>query len=78
MTAQAAENLNLAKRGMIEVGFKADLVVFDEELVADQATSAQPHAQSVGIKSVLVNGVEVIRDGISTNQFPGKAIRRVK
>ncbi len=78
MTAQAAENLNLVKRGMIAVGFKADLVIFDEELVADEATSAQPHAQSVGIKSVMVNGVEVIRGGISTNQFPGKAIRRVK
>ena len=78
MTAQAAENLNLRKRGKIAVGFNADLVLFDKDLVADKATSEEPHAQSVGIKVVIVNGVEVMRDGVSTNQFPGKAIRRLK
>ncbi|MBX2941574.1 MAG: D-aminoacylase [Cyclobacteriaceae bacterium] len=78
MTKQAAINLNLKKRGEIKPGYYADLVLFDPNTVADQATSRQPHALSVGISRVIVNGVEVLNENGSTHQFPGRTLERTE
>lgn len=77
MTQQAAINLNLKKIGEIKPGYYADLVLFNPDTVADQATSDQPHALSVGISHLIVNGVEVLDENGSTHQFPGRTIRRL-
>lgn len=76
MTLQAAENIGLEKRGIIQQGAFADLVLFDPETVDDRATPEFPQLQSVGIKQLWVNGVTVFEDGISTAQRPGRVLRR--
>jgi CubicO group peptidase (beta-lactamase class C family) len=54
----------------------ADLVLFDPKTVADRATIVNPHATSVGIQTVWVNGVVVYDNGRTTGSFPGRALRR--
>lgn len=75
MTSLPAARLRLRDRGLVRAGLKADLVLFDPLQVEDRSTFAQPGLISEGIKRVFVNGVEVWRDGRTTGQRPGKALR---
>lgn len=71
-----AQKLGLSDRGVIKKGYKADLVVFDEATIKDQATYIQPLAYPSGIDYVLVNGEIVIEPGKQTSARPGKVIRQ--
>ncbi len=77
MTSLPAARLKLQRRGLIRTGFKADIVLFDPLSVIDRASFQQPQLISEGVKSVFVNGVEVWRDGTTTGNRPGIAIRRL-
>ena len=76
MTSLPAARLKLRNRGLIRKGFKADIVLFDPLKVIDRATFQEPQLISEGIKMVFVNGVEVWREGVTTGNRPGIAIRR--
>lgn len=69
-----AMNLGLDHCGLLKRGMFADVVVFDPETVGDRATFEQPHQYSVGVKHVLVNGVQVLKDGEHTGAKPGRAL----
>ncbi len=75
MTALSAENIGIEKRGKISVGHYADLVLFDPNRIADQATPQYPQLQSTGIEKVWVNGVAVYGQGKTASVYPGKVIR---
>jgi N-acyl-D-glutamate deacylase len=67
----------MKKKGRIQAGMDADLVIFDLATVQDRATYDRPNQTSIGMRHVLVNGVFVIRDGeLDINVFPGKPVRR--
>ena len=74
MTSQPAAAFRLADRGLLAVGRAADVVIFDPESVADRATFEKPHQYPVGIPTVIVNGVPVLRDGKLTGNLPGRPI----
>ena len=75
MTSFPAQRLGLFDRGLIRPGMVADLVLFDENEIADKATFENPHQYAVGVKSVLVSG-EVIFDGKAmTAARPGKILK---
>ncbi len=74
MTGLPAQRLGLRDRGVVRVGAKADLVVFDRKRVADQATYEEPHRYPVGVEHVLVNGRLVIKDGEHTGSLPGRLL----
>jgi dihydroorotase/N-acyl-D-amino-acid deacylase len=74
MTSAVADRLGIRDRGQVRPGFFADLVVFDPESVADRATFEDPHQLATGIRSVWVNGVCVLRDGIHTGAMPGRIV----
>lgn len=76
MTSLPAWRLGLADRGLIKPGFRADLVLFEPQLVIDRATFQQPQLPADGIKRVFVNGVEVWQAGKATGNRPGRALRR--
>ena len=75
MTAQPAVVLGLHDRGQLKPGYYADVVVFDPATIQDQATYAAPHQYSSGVSSVLVNGIEALRDGEPTDARPGRVVR---
>jgi N-acyl-D-aspartate/D-glutamate deacylase len=55
----------------------ADVIVFNPQTVADQATFTAPYLPSTGMRYVLVNGVPIIEDGkLLTNSIPGRPVRR--
>ena len=76
MTSLSAANVGIAGRGTIAPGRYADLVLFDPKTIVDRATTTSPHAMSVGIETVWVNGEVVFTNGAATGKYPGKVIRR--
>jgi N-acyl-D-amino-acid deacylase len=75
LTSLPATNLKLHKRGALNVGHYADVVVFDPKTIQDHATFEKPHEYSTGVKHVFVNGVQVLKDGEHTNATPGRVVR---
>ena len=74
-TSAVATRLSIQDRGLLKEGMRADVIVFDPATVSDRATFEKPHQLSVGISGMLVNGVEVLRDGVHTGAKPGQVVR---
>ena len=74
-TSAVTTRLSISDRGLIKAGMKADIIIFDPVIIADKATFERPHQLSVGVQAVLVNGVEVLRDGMHTGAKPGQVVR---
>ncbi len=70
-----AQNLGLKDRGLLKEGYYADIVVFDPEEVADQATFEEPLQFATGVYDVFVNGVQVLDNGAHTGVFPGRYVK---
>jgi N-acyl-D-amino-acid deacylase len=75
LTGFPAANLSLKDRGLLKVGYYADIVVFDPNTIAEKATYTQPHQMAVGVDDVLVNGGFAFRDGKATGAHTGRAVR---
>ncbi|RYG47955.1 D-aminoacylase [bacterium] len=76
MTSVPAQRFGFRDRGTIARGKKADLVIFDPATVKDTATVAEPQSPPIGIPTVIVNGIPVLRDGKVTGLTPGMGLRR--
>ena len=76
MTGLPAAKLRLRDRGLLRIGQKADIVLFDPQSVEDQATFTEPYRYPKGIHWVLINGKVVIEEGAHTGARPGLALRR--
>lgn len=76
MTSLAASRAGFTDRGIVRVGMKADLVVFDPKTIRDVSTYEDPHHFSEGISSVIVNGKPVLKDGRMTGVLGGRVLRR--
>lgn len=71
-TALPASRLGLKNRGLLSVGYKADVVVFNPDTIIDRATFADPHQFAAGIEHVIVNGIWTIKNGIATGEMGGE------
>jgi N-acyl-D-glutamate deacylase len=79
MPAQTMEGFvpQMKKKGRLQQGMDADIVVFNPETIRDVGTYEKPNQPAVGVKSLLVNGTLVVADGkLITDAAPGQAIRR--
>ncbi len=74
LTSLPAANHKLPKRGLLQAGYFADVVIFDPATISDKATFADPFQYAVGVQHVLINGKLVLKDGSHTGVFPGRAI----
>ena len=69
-----AENLKIRERGLLRVGYYADVVAFDAARIADHATFEKPHQYSTGMVHVFVNGTQVLKNGEHTGAKPGMVV----
>ncbi len=76
MTSLPASKFNIKNRGIIEEGFIADIVVFDENEVTDMASFADAHQYAKGFKYIWVNGALSMDQGIQIPIRKGVAIRQ--
>ncbi len=76
MTSLSASHVGIKDRGIIEIGAFADLVLFDPELVKDQATMSDINKVSTGISKTWVNGQLVFSEGKASGLRPGQSLRR--
>jgi N-acyl-D-aspartate/D-glutamate deacylase len=77
MPAQMLERSTPAagRKGRLQEGADADIVVFDSSTISDRATFEKPMEPSVGVHYLLVSGTLVVDDGrLVPNIFPGRAL----
>jgi N-acyl-D-amino-acid deacylase len=75
ITSMPAQREHLADRGLIKIGFYADVTVFDPATIIDHATYANPTRLSTGIDYVLVNGKLEYDRGTLTGAKGGRPLR---
>jgi N-acyl-D-aspartate/D-glutamate deacylase len=77
MTGGTARALNLADRGLLREGYRADVTVFDPHDFKERSTYADPHRYPSGGRTcVIVNGALVVENAKHTGALPGKVLRR--
>ena len=76
ITSIPSEKFGFEKRGILQNGYFADIVIFDKDRILDRATWTDPHQFPEGIEYVIVNGQVVIQQGEHTGNLPGLVLRK--
>jgi len=79
MPAQTLEGFvpQMKKKGRMQAGMDADIVVFDSETISDVGTYQEPNQPAVGVQWLLVHGEPVVDRGeLILDADPGRPIRR--
>jgi N-acyl-D-amino-acid deacylase len=76
MTGLTARTFGLPQRGSLQVGYHADVVIFDAATVRDAADYTHPTLPAEGIATVIVNGTITWHDGAHTGACAGQVITR--
>ena len=76
LTELPARIMGLVGRGILAVGTKADVVIFNPATVADTATLQNPYQSPQGIEHVFVNGVLSVAEGGLTEKRAGYFLRK--
>lgn len=75
LTSLPTSNLGIKNRGLLKVGYYADVVILDPEAIQDHSTFEEPHQYATGVNHVFVNGIQVLKNGDHTNAKPGKFVK---
>lgn len=75
ITSMPAQREHLTDRGLIKLGYYADITVFDAATISDQATYSDPTLLSKGVDCVIVNGQVEYYHGALTGAKGGHALR---
>ena len=73
-TVRTAEVFKLERRGRLEPGYFADIVVFDPVRYAPKADYVHPQLLSQGVVAVFVNGRQAVRAGELTGEAAGRVL----
>lgn len=64
-----------SKKGRVQIGADADLVIFNAQTINATATYGKPYSTPTGISTVIVGGRIVVKDGQRVEgRYPGKKI----
>ncbi|MBD3255031.1 MAG: amidohydrolase family protein [Candidatus Lokiarchaeota archaeon] len=75
MTSLPASILGLTDRGLIKEGYKADIVVYDPEIIKEKGTIKDGRQYPEGVDYVLVNGAITVKKGNHTGALNGKILK---
>ena len=75
-TGMVAAKLGLSDRGVLRVGARADLTIFDPARIEDHATYADPRNAPTGLSHVFVNGEWTLKHGQHTGARAGRVLTR--
>jgi N-acyl-D-aspartate/D-glutamate deacylase len=76
-SALPAKVFGIEKRGTLEKGGFADMIVFDPERIGTQANFHEPRVHPEGVEHVFINGEAVVKDGaFQKGVLPGNVVRR--
>jgi N-acyl-D-amino-acid deacylase len=75
ITSMPAQREHLTGRGLIKVGFYADITIFDPATIIDRATYTDPAQVSQGVNYVFVNGQVEYDHGKLTGATSGRPLR---
>ena len=74
MTSLPAQKFQLKERGLIKENMFADIVIFDEATVKDNASFEKPHAYSTGFTYIIVNGKITVDNAIHNGTRNGTSL----
>ena len=75
ITHLPGETFGIHRRGMLQEGAFADIVVFDFRKILDKATYSDPFVRPEGIYYVIVNGRPAVWEGELTDIRAGRVLR---
>jgi len=74
MTSLPAQFLKMKDRGLLLVGYKADVAIFNPETVRDNATYDNARQYATGVEYVIVNGKISVDKGKFNGSLNGKVL----
>ena len=74
ITSLPAKSMRIQNKGVLAVGYDADINVFKPEEIRAHATFDDPRQLSEGMRHVLVGGQCAVKDGKRTNLCPGMTL----
>jgi N-acyl-D-aspartate/D-glutamate deacylase len=75
MTSQSAAILGITDRGAIQVGKKADIIIFEPEKIRARATYIEPHLLAEGFDIVIINGKIARRGDRMSELLTGEVLK---
>ncbi len=78
ISSRPARRLKLSTKGNIQIGYDADLTIFDKDIIIDQATYTDSSKPPLGVKMVFIGGKLALEDGNIINGTLGNFIERGK
>lgn len=76
MTYMPAKRLMLKNKGLLKIGYDADITIFDNDTIIDKATFQEPQIRPDGIDYVIVGGKVAIDNGKTAANTLGKFYKR--
>ena len=76
-TGLPADIIGLSDRGYLRVGYAADIAVWSEDKLIDNATFECPDRYSEGIEYLFVNGTPAMWDGHLTGAMVGRTLKHL-
>lgn len=76
MTLLPARVYDLKNKGLLKVGYDADICVFDPQTIIDRATYTDPSQRAEGLHWVIVGGQVAAQNAVYNGVTAGKVLRR--
>ncbi|WP_108423356.1 N-acyl-D-amino-acid deacylase family protein [Flagellimonas amoyensis] len=75
-TSRTADLLGIPKRGKIQEGYYADIIIFDQNTFGDKADYQDPFQLSIGLQYSLINGKLSVEKGTYNGELNGRTLKK--